>query len=250
MNTSTDLTGKVAVVTGAGQGIGLACAKALVAAGAKVVVSDINLANASAVADQFGTAALALHADVSSGSDVTAMVEKAISAFGGIDILVNNAGIDEAVSILDMTEEQWDRLIGINLKGVFLTTKAVLPSMIERGGGSVVSMGSIVARQGAMNGGIHYAASKGGILAFTKTLARQMASKGIRANAVAPGVVDTELIRTHMAPDVRTKVEAAIPFGRLAQTDEIGSVVAFLASDAASYITGATIDVNGGFWIG
>lgn len=244
------LQGKTAIVTGAGRGIGKAIAAAIHAKGASVVVADLDEATAQQTADGLGERAHAVKVDVSKSNEVQRMAKDAVKHFGGIDILVNNAGIDRAVPILEMEEDEWDRLMAVNLKSVFLCTKAALPSMIERGGGNVVSTASIVARQGAMNGGIHYAASKGGIIAFTKTLARQMAEHNIRANAIAPGVVDTDLIREHMPMDMRKKVEAAIPAGRLAHTDEIGNVVAFLVSPEASYINGATIDVNGGFWIG
>lgn len=244
------LTGKTAVVTGAGRGIGRAIAEALHVHGASVVIADIDGDTAQATADALGDRALAVVADVSRADAVEALMTRATEAFGGIDILANNAGADKAVPILDMEEAEWDRLMNINLKSVFLCTKAALPTMIARGGGSVISTSSIVARQGAMNGGIHYAATKGAIIGFTKTLARQMASKGIRANCIAPGVIDTDLIREHMPNEMRVKIEGAIPAGRLGNTSEIGSVVAFLASDAASYINGATIDINGGFWIG
>lgn len=244
------LQGKTAIVTGAGRGIGKAIATAIHGKGACVVIADLDEATAKQTAQDLGERAHAIQTDVSKSGDVQNMVDTTIERFGGVDILANNAGIDNAVSILDMDEEEWDRVMAINLKSVFLCTKACLPSMIERGGGNVISTASIVARQGAMNGGIHYAASKGGIIAFTKTLARQMAKHNIRANAIAPGVVDTDLIREHMPAEMRAKVEAAIPAGRLAHTDEIGSVVAFLVSPEASYVNGATIDVNGGFWIG
>lgn len=245
----TSLKGRVALVTGAGRGIGAGVAEALWLRGAHVVVNDLDPDTAQATADHFGDRGTAAPGDVSDAAAVASVVETATAA-GGVHILVNNAGIDEAISILDMSEAAWDRLIDVNLKSVFLVTKAVLPSMIAHGGGSVICMGSIVARQGAMNGGIHYAASKGAILAFVKTLARQMAVHNVRANAIAPGVVDTDLIRTHMKPEMREKVMAAIPRGRLARIDEVGAVAAFLASDAADYVNGATIDVNGGFWIG
>ncbi|QDY68211.1 SDR family NAD(P)-dependent oxidoreductase [Qingshengfaniella alkalisoli] len=244
------LCGKTAIVTGSGRGIGRGIVSALHARGAQVAVVDIDPATSAETATVLGDRTIAITADVSSSAAVKEMVEQVVDRFGGIDILVNNAGIDRAIPILDMSEEEWDRLMNINLKSVFLCTKAVLPSIIERGGGCVISTSSIVARQGAMNGGIHYAASKGAILAFTKTLARQMANKGIRANAIAPGVVDTDLIREHMPEDVREKVMSAIPVGRLAQTEEIGGLVAYLVSDEARYITGATFDINGGFWIG
>lgn len=250
MTHDTELSGKTAIVTGSGRGIGRAIAEGLHAAGANVVIADIDADTAAQTASDLGERAVAVQTDVSKAEAIAAMVATASDTFGGVDILVNNAGVDKAVGILDMDEAEWDRLMDINLKSVFLCTKAALPSMIERGGGSVISTASIVARQGAMNGGIHYAASKGAIIAFTKTLARQMADKGVRANCIAPGVIDTDLIAENMAPDVRRKIEGAIPAGRLGRTDEVGAVVAFLASDRASYVTGATIDINGGFWIG
>lgn len=244
------LDGKTAIVTGSGRGIGRAIAESLHSQGAQVVIADIHADNARDTADGLGSGALAVPTDVSSSDAVSRMIEAALDEFGGIDILVNNAGADKAVPILEMEEAEWDRLMNINLKSVFLCTKAALPSMIERGGGSVISTSSIVARQGAMNGGIHYASTKGAIIGFTKTLARQMADHNIRANCIAPGVIDTDLIREHMPDEMRTSIEGSIPAKRLGQTAEIGSVVSFLASDAASYINGATIDINGGFWIG
>lgn len=247
---AVNLDGKTAFVTGGARGIGRAIAEGLYAAGANVVIADIAGDTARATAASLGSRAIAVEADVSDSAAVAAAVEQAVAAFGGIDVLANNAGADNAVPILDMAEEEWDRLIRINLKSVFLCTKAVLPSMIERGGGTVISTSSIVGRQGAMNGGIHYAATKSAIMGFTKTLARQMAQHNIRANCIAPGVIDTDLIAEHMPAEMRRNIEKAIPAGRLGQTSEVGSVVAFLASDAASYINGATIDVNGGFWIG
>lgn len=245
-----DLTGKVAVVTGGARGIGRAAAQALCSAGADVAILDLDETAAQATANALGARAHGLAADVSRSADVSTAIARVIDRFGGIDILVNNAGVDAAIPILEMDEAEWDRVLSINLKSVFLVTRAVLPSMIERGGGSVVSLASIVARQGAMNGGIHYAASKGGIIAFTKTLARQMATKGIRANAIAPGVIDTDLIAQNMPAGVRARIEGAIPTGRLGTPREIGEAITFLSSDAASYITGATLDANGGFWIG
>ena len=244
------LTGRTAIVTGAGRGIGGAIADALEARGANVVVNDIDERLAAAKAESLGEGAIAAPGDASSAADVARVVAQAMSAFGRVDILVNNAGMDRAVSILDLEEDEWDRFMAVNLKSAFLFSKAVLPGMIERGHGRIVCMSSIVAHQGAMNGGIHCAATKAGMLGFARTLARQMAKTGVTVNAIAPGVVDTDLIRTHMKPEMREKVMQAIPLGRLADPAEIGRVVAFLVSDDASYITGATLDVNGGFWIG
>ena len=246
----TSLQGRVALVTGAGRGIGGAIADALAARGASIVVNDIDEALASTRAAKLGRSAIAAQGDASSANDVRRTVEAGIAAFGKIDILVNNAGQDRAVSILDLAEDEWDRFMAVNLKSAFLFSKAVLPGMIERKHGRIVCMSSIVAHQGAMNGGIHYATTKAGMLGFARTLARQMAKTGVTVNAIAPGVVDTDLIRTHMKPEMRERVTQAIPLGRLADPAEIGKAVAFLVSDDASYVTGATLDVNGGFWIG
>ncbi len=242
--------GRTAIVSGGGNGIGGAIASELAARGANVVVNDIEPARAHAKAAEIGASALAAPGDASSSSDVTAIVGLALSVFGKVDILVNNAGMDQAVSILDLEESDWDRLIAVNLKSAFLFSKAVIPGMIERGYGRIICTSSVVAHRGAMNGGIHYGTTKGGMLGFARTLARQMAKTGITVNAIAPGVVDTELVRTHLKPEVRERVIQDIPLGRLAEPSEIGKAVAFLASDDAGYITGATLDVNGGFWIG
>lgn len=247
---ASPLAGRVALVTGAGRGIGAAIANALAARGAAVIVNDIDVALARQRAAALGERALAAPGDASAAADVRHVVEAGIAAFGRIDILVNNAGQDRAVPILDLEEEEWDRFMAVNLKSAFLFSKAVLPGMIERGHGRIVCMSSIVAHQGAMNGGIHYATTKAGMLGFARTLARQMAKTGVTVNAIAPGIVDTDLIRTHMKPEMREKVTQAIPMGRLAEPAEIGRAVAFLVSDDASYLTGATLDVNGGFWIG
>jgi len=245
-----NLLGRVALVTGGGNGIGGAIASELAARGAKVVVNDIDADRAHRKAKEIGNGAIAAPGDASSSADVNAAVALALSGFGKIDILVNNAGMDQAVSILDLEEQDWDRLIAVNLKSAFLFSKAVLPGMIERKYGRIVCTSSVVAHRGAMNGGIHYGTTKGGMLGFARTLARQMAKTGVTVNAIAPGVVDTDLIRTHMSPETREIVIQDIPLGRLADPSEIGKAVAFLASDDAGYITGATLDVNGGFWIG
>ena len=244
------LEGRVALVTGAARGIGRAVATALIARGARVVVTDIDREMGEATARELGSSASAIAGDVSNSKDVANVMQEAVRQCGPVDILVNNAGQDRAVSILDLEEDEWDRILAVNLKGAFLFSKAVLPGMLERRWGRIVNMSSIVARQGAMNGGIHYATSKAGLLGFTRTLARQFSQHGITVNAVAPGVVDTDLIREQMSHDMRERVWKAIPLARMADPSEIGSAVGFLVSDEASYITGATLDINGGFWIG
>ncbi|MCM8732342.1 SDR family NAD(P)-dependent oxidoreductase [Hephaestia sp. GCM10023244] len=242
--------GRTVIVTGGGNGIGGAIASEFGARGANVVVNDIDAARAVRKAAEIGNGAIATPGDASSSADVAAVVGKALAAFGKVDILINNAGMDQAVSILDLEEEDWDRLIAVNLKSAFLFSKAVLPGMIAQSYGRIVCVSSVVAHRGAMNGGIHYGTTKGGMLGFARTLARQMAKTGVTVNAIAPGVVETDLIRTHLPPDVRAAVVQEIPLGRLAEPSEIGRAVAFLASEDAGYLTGATLDVNGGFWIG
>lgn len=244
------LLGRRALVTGAGRGIGFAIAEAMIREGAKVAVNDIDVVRAEAAVARLGGHALCVPGDVSTGPGVASIYERIAAAWDGIDIVVNNAGADKALPILEMDEAEWDRLMAINLKSVFLVTKAALPFMIEKRYGRVLSLASIVARQGALNGGIHYATSKAGILGFTRTLARQMAKHGITANAIAPGVVDTDLVRENMPAEMRVRIEGAIPLGALAEPRNIAEAALFLVSDEASYVTGATLDVNGGFWMG
>ncbi|MEZ5905221.1 MAG: SDR family NAD(P)-dependent oxidoreductase [Geminicoccaceae bacterium] len=244
------LQGRRALVTGAGRGIGFAIAEAMTREGAEVAVNDIDAPRAEAAVARLGGNALCVPGDVSTGTGVAAIYERIAAAWGGVDIVVNNAGADKALPILEMDEAEWDRLMAINLKSIFLVTKAALPFMIERHYGRVLSLASIVARQGALNGGIHYATSKAGVLGFTRTLARQMAKHGITANAIAPGVVDTDLVRENMPAEMRVRIEGAIPLGALAEPRNIAEAALFLVSEEAAYVTGATLDVNGGFWMG
>lgn len=245
-----DLRGKVAVVTGAGRGIGLAVAAALHEAGATIVLNDLDGDRAAAAAASLGDQVTVAAADVSTASGAASLVEAAERDHGGVDILVNNAGMDRGAGIADIDEAEWDLFMQVNLKSVYLCSKAVLPSMTARGGGRIVSLASIVARQGAMNGGIHYATTKAGILGFTRTLARQAAAAGITVNAVAPGIIDTDLIRENMTDDVRDRLVGSIPLGRIGEPADVGRAIRFLVSAEAAYITGVTLDVNGGFWIG
>lgn len=244
------LKGKVALVTGAGRGIGNAVARGLADRGATLAVNDLDATTAAAATAEIGNGAIAVAGDVSDEAVVTSMVETTLAKLGRIDILVNNAGMDRAASIVDISVDEWDRFMAVNLRSVFLCSRTVLPHMRERGSGSIVNLSSIVGRQGALNGGIHYATTKAGILGFTRTLARQTATQGITVNAVAPGVIDTDLIRENVTPEARERLTSAIPKQRLGETGEVANAIAFLASDEARYITGATLDVNGGFWMG
>jgi NAD(P)-dependent dehydrogenase (short-subunit alcohol dehydrogenase family) len=240
----------VALVTGSGRGIGRATAASLLARGARVVINDLDADRAIATAGELGANAVAIPADVSSKISVSEMVNAIVERFGRLDVLVNNAGMDHAAPITDIEEDEWDRFMAVNLKSVYLCSRAVLPAMIERQWGRIVNVSSLVARQGALNGGIHYATTKAGMLGFTRTLARQVAKHGITVNAVAPGVIDTELIRENVAPATREQLIKAIPLGRIGTIKNVGDTIAFLASDEAEYITGATIDINGGLWMG
>ena len=241
------LNDKIAIVTGAGQGIGRAIAEKLAAGGATIVVTDINQAAAGQTARAIGGGAVAVPADVTSAESVTAMVGQAQSRFGRIDVLVNNAGWDKAGRFTDSDPADWDRVIQINLYGVLNTSKAVLPIMAERGRGTVVNIASDAGRVGS-SGEAVYSAAKGGVIAFTKATAREMARHQVTVNCVCPGPADTELFAAIGGdnPKLRDALTRAIPLRRLARPADVAGAVAFLASDDAAFITGQTISVSGG----
>jgi 2-hydroxycyclohexanecarboxyl-CoA dehydrogenase len=238
------LEDKIAIVTGAGQGIGQAIARKLAAEGATVVVTDLDEASAIQTAGAL-TGAVAIHADVSDRQAVQAMADRVVQQFGRVDVLVNNAGWDKASPFVDSDPADWDRAIAINLYGVLHTCKAVLPLMAARGGGAVVNLGSDAGRVGS-SGEAVYSAAKGGVIAFTKSLAREMARHQIRVNCVCPGPTDTALFASFAGPKLREALTKAIPFRRLGQPADVANVVAFLASDEASFVTGQTVSVSGG----
>jgi 3-oxoacyl-[acyl-carrier protein] reductase len=242
------LKDRVAIVTGAGQGIGRAIALKLAEDGARVIASDANHDTALQTAreiESFGHEALGIKTDVAHSGDVLEMVETAIAEFGKVDILINNAGIARSGTLLSLTEEAWDEVLDVNLKGVFRTTKAVARHMIETKYGKIVNVSSIYGRTGVV-GDSNYAASKAGIVGFTKSTARELARHNINVNAILPGMIDTPLLRGIPERYLKPMIEE-IPLRRVGTPGDIASVAAFLASDEASYITGAAIEVTGGW---
>ncbi len=245
------LDGKVALVTGAGSGIGRATARLMAHEGAKVVLVDWNLDGAQETEAQIreaGGDAIAIKADVSQASDVEAFMQKAVDTYGKLDIIFNNAGIEGVRSELaEATEENFDRIISVNLKGVFFGIKYAVPHLVRNGGGSIINTASVAGLVGTMGLG-HYAASKHGVVGLTRTAALELANRNIRVNCVCPGGVDTPMVARLRAaqPQSMPQPGSASPMGRLAQPEEIAQMVVFLASDAASFVTGAAIPVDGG----
>jgi 3-oxoacyl-[acyl-carrier protein] reductase len=241
------LSDKVAIVTGSAQGIGLATALRLASEGARVVVSDLGGARVQAAVAQVraaGGQAMGCVVDVTDRAAIDAMVAEVKAAWGRIDILINNAGITKDARLAKMTSAQFDSVIAVNLKGVFECTQAVAELMVTQGSGSIVNASSVVGLYGNF-GQTNYAATKAGVIGFTKTWARELGPKGVRVNAVCPGFIRTPILDT--VPDaVKQKMVDKVPLGRLGNPEEIASVYAFLASDDASYLNGAVIEVSGG----
>ena len=242
------LDNKIAVVTGASRGIGRSIALALAAAGATVVVNYRSQAEAAeAVVAEItaaGGQASAIQADVASSDDVEQLFKTVLERYGSIDILVNNAGITRDTLLLRMKEDDFDSVINTNLRGPYLCTKAVLRPMTKARAGRIINISSVVGLMGNA-GQDNYAAAKAGIIGFTKSTAREMASRNITVNAVAPGYIDTELTGV-LSDSVRESILTSIPLGRLGTPEDVANLVCFLASDAASYITGQTFTVDGG----
>jgi NAD(P)-dependent dehydrogenase (short-subunit alcohol dehydrogenase family) len=239
---------RIAIVTGAGQGIGRAIACGFARDGASVVIADVNEESARTVKNEIeagGGRALAIRTDVSNEISVQAMAKESLAEFGKIDILVNNAGIFPTSSVEEMSEEDWDRVIGTNLVGAFLCAKAVVPKFLEQGSGRIISLTSGRAFQGAKNGA-HYAASKAGIIGFSKSLALELASHGITVNVICPGITDTAQPRGHQTEEEMYAQGQRIPLGRIGQPEDLVGPAVFLASGAAAFVTGQTILVNGG----
>ncbi len=241
------LAGKVALVTGAGGGIGRATVTRLAAEGAAVVAGDLK--DYSAVADAVraaGGRALGVELDVTSSESARGAVEAAIVQFGGLHILVNNAGIDQRGQLEELSEADWDRLLAVNLKGPFLCSQAAVKHLE---GGAIVNIASLAGRSSSPLQGCHYSASKAGLLGLTRHLARELGPRHIRVNAVCPGPVITDMLTRSTSSEGIAALAAQVPVGRAGTPEDIASVIAFLASDDAGYVNGASLDANGGIFM-
>jgi 2-hydroxycyclohexanecarboxyl-CoA dehydrogenase len=248
------MSNRVALVTGGGQGIGRGISEALGGQGFRVAIADLNAGTAQATArsiTEAGGTAIAVAADITDAASVLAAVKTVTDELGPVEVAVNNAGWDDFMNFVDTTEDFWDRILEVNFKGALRVTQAVLPAMMERGWGRVVNIGSDAGRVGSSLEAV-YSGAKGGIIAFTKTLAREVAAKGITANTVCPGPTDTPALRAFASNSgqdgekVISAMTRGVPMRRLAQPSDVAAAVAFFASDATGYITGQTLSVSGG----
>ncbi|WP_079228481.1 SDR family NAD(P)-dependent oxidoreductase [Pseudomonas putida] len=246
------LEGKFAIVTGAAsaRGIGRATAQAFAAQGAKVAILDLDLQAAREAAAQLGAGHLGLAANVADEAQVRDAVAEVLALFGRIDVLVNNAGITQPVKTLEITGKDYDRILDVNLRGTLLMSQAVIPSMRAQRSGSIICMSSVSAqRGGGIFGGPHYSAAKAGVLGLGKAMARELGPDNVRVNAITPGLIHTDITGGLMQDERRHAIIEGIPLGRLGEARDVANAALFLASDLSSYLTGITLDVNGGMLI-
>ena len=240
-----ELSDRVAVVTGGASGIGYAISDRLSRAGARVVIADREEENAVAAAEHLGGEAVAIRTDVTSLEDINAMVERTLKDFGRLDVLVNNAGINgRNAPLWEVTDEEWEVLMAINLTSVFRCCRAAVPHMCERGSGSIINMASIGGKEGNANAG-PYGASKAAVICLTKSLAKEVIHDGVRVNAIAPALIETPILK-QVPPEDVARLTDKIPMGRMGRPEEVAAVVHFLASDDASFVTAQCYDVSGG----
>lgn len=240
------LKDKVALVTGAAGGMGRAIASALVTDGAVVALNDLNPYGLEELAGSLGSGAMVAPCDVTDGQQVLQMIGSIEADVGPVDILVNNAGVLRPTKVDSISEDEWDFVVGVNLKGTFLCSQAVIPGMKARGWGRIINLSSTAGKNVSTIGGAHYTAAKAGVLGFTRHLASEVAGDGITVNAVCPGLIDTEMTRSTITEDQSKAYADSFPIARLGQPDEVANLIGFLASAKADYITGASLDINGG----
>ncbi len=246
---TSEFSGKVAIVTGGGRGMGRAVAQRLAAGGARVAVNDINASAAEETASRIvrsGGEAVATAGDIASADEVRDMVKRTRDAFAAVHILVHAAGVLRPTRIVDIEEDEWDLVVNVSLKGAYLCTRAVLPAMKEAGWGRIINFSSTAGKTVSTLGGPHYTAAKTGLLGLTRAVAKEVARDGITVNAVCPGLVDTEMVRAAIDEDRVKAYAEGFPIQRAGEPWEVAELVAFLASDKAAYITGSSLDINGG----
>ena len=246
MPDAADFTGRVALVTGAARGLGRAVAERLIARGARVAVNVRDRARADALAASLGPAAFAAPGDLADPSALKSMVDQVLETAGKVDILVNNAALALGTRFEKISADEWHRTLLINLTAPFVLSQAVVPAMRRQRYGRIINISSTAGRQVSTLGGAHYTASKTGLLGLTRASAKELGGYGITVNAVCPGMIDTELTREHASPDLLQRLAQAYPVQRLGTAVEVADLVCFIASEAAGYITGASLDINGG----
>ena len=246
------LNDRVCVITGAAsaRGIGKATARLFAGQGARVAILDLDAGQAEEAARDIGPGHLGLACDVTDRAACAAAADEVVARLGRIDVLVNNAGITQPLKIMEIGPENYDAVTDVNLRGTLYMSQAVIPAMRRQGSGAIVCMSSVSAqRGGGIFGGPHYSAAKGGVLGLAKAMARELGPDGVRVNAVTPGLIQTDITRGKLTPELKVEIARGIPLGRLGVADDVANACLFLASDLSTYITGAVIDVNGGMLI-